>query len=213
MIPKEYTRLIAGILLLLHASAQAHTDQTNYRPFYGGFSSGYAGADVDCARNYHGYSDDEGDGDGDSYYNDCDGMDNSYKLFGGIRFHENLAIEISFQNLGKLDNKRDTFTTTAETTGVNFSLLGIIPINHNSYFFGKAGMMTWETDYTRIDGVTTRTEDDGTDVTFGAGVAVVYSHLYEMRFEIERLNELDHNFTPGGTHVTMVSFGCSIHVK
>jgi hypothetical protein len=209
MIPKQYTRLIAGILLLLHACAQAHTDKTNYHPFYGGFSWGYAAADVDCDRNYHGYDDDGSYG----YTSDCDGMDNSYKLFGGSRFHENLAFEISIHNLGKLDNERDTVTTTAETTGVNFSLLGIIPIEDNGYFYGKVGMMTWETDYTRIDGVTTRSEDDGTDVTYGAGVAVVYSHLYEMRLEIERLNELDHNFTPGGTHVTVVSFGCSIHVK
>ena len=194
---KIYASLVGSLLLLLTVPALAEEDESY--PFYGGFSLGFSQADQDCNYDYYG--------------SDCDGDDTSFSLYGGKRFYENLAFEISIHNLGKLDNERDTVTTTAETTGVNFSLLGIIPIEDNGYFYGKVGMMTWETDYTRIDGVTTRSEDDGTDVTYGAGVAVVYSHLYEMRLEIERLNELDHNFTPGGAHVTVVSFGCSIHVK
>ena len=192
---KNLTRIIGGCLLLF--AAQAHSQNSDYYPFYGGFALGFAGSDEDC--DYHGY--------------DCDGDDTSFKFYGGKRFHENLAFEISYQDLGKLDDEQGPVTTTAESSGLNLSLHGIIPVSDFWYFYGKAGFMAWETDYTRVGTSTTRTDDDGTDFTFGAGFAFIFNEKYEFRGEFERLNELDDNFTPGGAYITVFSLGGTIHFE
>jgi OOP family OmpA-OmpF porin len=191
---KNLSRIIGGCLLLF--AAQAHSQQDDYYPFYGGFALGFAESDEDCDYYYYDY--------------DCDGDDTGFKVYGGKRFHENLAFEISFQDLGKLDNEQGSITTTAETSGFNFSLHGIIPVSEIGYFYGKAGFMAWETDYKRVGTTTTTSDDDGTDFTFGAGFAFAFAEKYEFRVEFERLNELDDDFTPGGSYITMFSFGAAI---
>ena len=196
MLSKRMGLVIASCLLLLASSVRAHSDNDDYYPFYGGFSLGFSGSDEDC--DYYGYN--------------CDGDDTGFKLYGGKRFHENLAFEISFQDLGKLDNEEGAVTFTAESTGFNFSLHGIIPVSDYWYFFGKAGVMAWETDYTRSGTSTTRSDDDGTDFTFGAGAAFIFNEKYEFRAEFERLNELDDNFTPGGSYITLFSFGGTFYI-
>ena len=194
---KNLTSIIGGVLLLLATQVQAHSQHDDYYPFYGGFALGFSGSDEDC--DYYGYN--------------CDGDDTAFKFYGGKRFHENLAFEVSYQDLGKLDNKQGLVTTTAESSGLNFSLHGIIPVGETGYFYGKAGFMAWETDYTRVGITTTTSDDDGTDFTFGAGYAFAFAEKYEFRVEFERLNELDDNFTPGGSYITVFSFGGTINFE
>jgi OOP family OmpA-OmpF porin len=191
---KDYASLVGSLLLLLAVPALAEEDESY--PFYGGFSLGFSQADQDC--NYYSY--------------DCDGEDTSFSFYGGKRFHENLAFEVAYLDLGKLDNERGFVTTTAETTGFNFSLLGIIPIENTGYLYGKVGFMAWETDYTRSDTSTT-SDDDGTDFTFGIGFAWAFQNRYEFRIEFERLNELDDNFNSGGSHITNLTFGGNIRFQ
>ena len=183
-------RIIAlGFCLLPAWLPQAHAQQDSY-PFYAGYAIGFAGSDKDC--DFHGYN--------------CDGNDTSFKFYGGKRLHENLAIELSYQDLGRLSDKGSTVTTTAESTGLNLSLHLIMPFDHFGYLYGKAGVMAWETDYTRIDTATTRSSDEGSEFTYGAGFAFTFDERYELRLEFERLNELDDNFTPGGSSITVFSF-------
>ena len=191
MSAKIHTSLVVSLLLLLAAPVLAEEPESY--PFYGGFTLGFSQADQDC----------------DYYSYDCDGEDTSFSFYGGKRFHENLAFEIAYLDLGKLDNERGTFTTTAETTGINFSLLGIIPLESVGYLYGKAGVMAWETDYTRDD-TTTTSNDDGTDFTFGLGFAWAFQNRYEFRIEYERLNELDDNYNSGGSYITNFSLGGNI---
>jgi OOP family OmpA-OmpF porin len=194
---KNLSGIIGGCLLLLVTQVQAHSQHDHSYPFYGGFALGFSSADEDC--DYYGYN--------------CDGDDTSFKFYGGKRFHENLAIEVSYQDLGKLNDEQGPVTTTAESSGFNFSLHGIIPVSDFWYFYGKAGFMAWDTDYTRVGTSTTRTDDDGTDFTFGAGFAFTFDEKYEFRLEFERLNELDDNFTPGGSYITVFSFGGTINFE
>ena len=190
---KIYASLVGSLLLLLAVPALAEEDESY--PFYGGFSLGFSQADQDCNYDYYG--------------SDCDGDDTSFSLYGGKRFYENLAFEIAYLDLGKLDNNRGLVTTTAETTGFNFSLLGIIPVENTGYLYGKVGFMAWETDYTRSDTSTT-IDDDGTDFTYGIGFAWAFQNRYEFRVEFERLNELDDNFNSGGSYITNLTFGGNI---
>lgn len=190
-------RLCIGILAscLIFVALPARAAQDGSYPFYGGYAIGFSGSDEDC--DFHGYN--------------CDGDDISFKFYGGKRLHENLALELSFQDLGKLSEKSTPITKTAESTGLNLSLLLIMPFNDFGYLYGKLGTMAWDTDYTRIDAVTTRSSDSGTDFTYGVGYAFTFDDQYELRIEFERLNELDDNFTPGGSFITVFSFGGTIY--
>lgn len=194
-------RRYASLVLALFAFTQAPVSaaEADEYPIYGGFGLGFSSADSDC--DYHGY--------------DCDGNDTSFKIYAGKRLHENLALEISFQDLGKLDDKRFSTTTTAESSGINISLLGIIPIENTGFFYGKIGVIASQADYTLIDssGNITRSDDDDTGLSYGAGFAFMFKEKYDVRIEFERLNELNDDFTPGGAYVTVLFIGGTIYYQ
>lgn len=196
---KVYASLVALLLLLSGVSVKA--DEQESYPYYLGFGVGGSAADEDC--DYYYYSN-----------SDCDGQDTSFKFYAGKRLYENLGFEVTYLDLGKLDNDRGQLTTTAETTGFNFSLLGIIPFDDFGYLYGKAGFMAWQTDYTRIDtGGKTTSDDDGTDFTYGIGFAFLFQKKYELRLEFERLNELDDNFDSGGAYITNFTLAGGINFE
>ena len=192
----KYRLLIGGLLLLSSFSAAAHETDVEF-PWYGGFALGFASADQDC--DYYGYN--------------CDGDDTSFKVYAGKRVHENLGFEVSFQDLGKIRDKGTTQDTIAESSGVNFSLLGIIPVGEFGFFYGKFGYMLWEADYTRTGTSTTTSDEDDGDVTYGAGFAFMFGEKYDFRIEYERLNELGDDFVPGGEPITVLSLGGTIYFE
>ena len=189
-----YASIITLCLLAPGASLAAGSQQDF--PIYGGFALGFASAsDTNCA--YYDYN--------------CDGNDTAFKVYGGKRVHENLAIEAAYYDLGTIKNKGSLVTRTASTDGFNLSVLGIIPVSGLGFFYGKAGVMAWEADYTRTDSTTSRSSDDGTDFTYGAGFAFVFEDKYEFRIEYERLNELGDEYTSGGTPLSTFNFAGSIY--
>jgi len=183
---------------LLVAAAPALAEHEPVHPFYIGFAIGFPGADQDC--DYYGYN--------------CDGGDTGFKVYGGKQLHENFAIELSFQDLGRLRNDRGSFDAIAESEGVNLSLVGIIPFSDLGYFYGKAGYMLSDTRYTRVEnGVTTETDDESSDFTFGAGIAFRFGHKYDIRAEFESLNDLTGDYAPGGDTITSFSIGGTIYLE
>ena len=183
------------ICLLLSAAVCADEDpQSN--PLYGGFALGFASADSDC----------------DSYGYNCDGEETSFKVYAGKRLHPNLAAEIAYYDLGTFRNKGFAATTTAETSGLNLSILGTIPVSSYGFFYGRAGVILWQADYQRIDANIVSSDEDGTDFTYGAGFAFTFSEKYDFRIEYERLNELDDNFTPGGAPISSLNFSASVYL-
>ena len=121
--------ILAGISMLLTALPLRADESVEY-PFYGGFALGFASADSNC----------------DYYGGNCDGTDTTFKIYAGKRLHRNLGVEIAFHDLGKLRNEGLKESTTAESQGINLSLLGIIPVSDLGYFYGKAGYMAWSAD-------------------------------------------------------------------
>ena len=197
MFPRYLAGLVFCEFLLVFCTAQASHDYQSGDPFYFGFAFGFAGADQEC--DYHGY--------------DCDGNDESFKVYGGKRLHENIAVEVSYQDLGRLRDRNVNLTTVAESEGLNVSLHGIIPVEGIGYFYGKAGYILWDTEYTRIDARTVSSDDDGSDFTYGVGFAFMFGQKYDFRIEYERLNELGDEFVPGGDHITVISFGGTIYLE
>ena len=185
---------LASCFMLLATTPLWAEDSTNY-PLYAGFGLGFASAESDC--DYYGYN--------------CDGTDTTFRFHAGKRLHENLALEIAYHDLGKLRDKGTINSTTAESQGVNLSLLGIIPVSDLGYFYGKAGYMWWEADYTRSGNNPKTSDESNTDFTYGAGFAFTFSEDYDFRIEYERLNELGDDFVAGGSAVTVLYFAGSIN--
>ena len=184
----------AIIWLLLPAAVFADEDlQSN--PLYGGFALGFASADSDC----------------DSYGYNCDGEETSFKVYAGKRLHPNLAAEIAYYDLGTFRNKGFAATTTAETSGLNLSVLGIIPVSSYGFFYGRAGVMLWQADYQRIDANIVSSDEDGTDFTYGAGFAWQIDKQYDLRFEFERLHDLGNDFVPGGSGIDVFNIAGTIY--
>ena len=185
---------MAAMLTLAFPATAEHEP---HLPFYFGFAIGFPSADAEC--DYYGYN--------------CDGGDTGFKVYGGKSLHENIALEISFQDLGRLRDKGRDLTTTAETEGINFSLLGIIPLTDSVFFYGKAGYMVSDIRYRRIEnGVSETIDKSEEDFTYGLGLAVRFNQKYDFRVEFERLNDLGDEFVAGGDYITSFSLGGSIYI-
>jgi OOP family OmpA-OmpF porin len=187
--------MIVALCLLASGASRAADSWEGY-PIYGGFALGFvAASDTNC--DYYGYN--------------CDGTDLSFKIYAGKQFHNNLAVELGYYDLGKLKNKGSLVTTTAESQGFNLSLLGMIPVQNVGFFYGKAGAMVWEADYTRIGTNITTSSGSGTDFTYGAGFAYRIGNNYDFRIEYERLNELGNDYVGGGSTISVFNFAGTIY--
>jgi len=179
---------------MLLASASPRAEDTTTYPLYAGFALGFASAGSSC--NYYSYN--------------CDGTDTTFKIYAGKRLHENLGVEIAYHDLGKLRDKDFYSSTTAESDGINLSLLGIIPVSDQGYFYGKAGYMWWDAEYSNSNNTITR-DESGDEFTYGIGFAFTVNPDYDFRMEIERLNEFGDDFTHGGAEVLVLYFAGNVN--
>ena len=190
--PRSLPALALFILLGLITPLSQADDVYDY-PFHAGFALGFVGADLSC--DYYGYN--------------CDGSDTGFRIHAGKRLHPNLGVEVAYHDLGKLTDRGTRNTSSAESTGINASLLGIIPVSEQIWFYGKVGYMWWDADYSQSNG--TNSSESGSDMTYGAGLTLEFNQQYDLRFELERLNELGDDFVSGGATVTAVYIIGSVH--
>ncbi len=162
---------------------------------YLGFAMGFAAADQEC----------------DYWDTGCEGDDVSFKVLGGYKFNPNFAVEVAYHDTGNIKDKNTSLTTTAESDGINLSLLAFIPITENVDLFAKMGHMRHATKYTRSSTITETSSEDDSNFTFGAGVLWEFDSVdqqrYQLRIEFEKLQELSDDFIAGGTNLTAWSFG------
>ncbi len=127
---------------------------------------------------------------------DDDCKNDGWKLFGGYKFTDNMAIEAGYYNLGKEEGDYDTTNygklhSSAEATGVGVTGVYSQPVAENLEVFGKLGAMFWN-----VEGEVSRTvndvkrsvkdEEDGTSVLFGLGASYQFNDNWGMRGEWER---------------------------
>lgn len=177
-------------LLLISANSNAEIYP------YIGFSLGESASDENCET--------------DPYYS-CEGTGTSGAIFAGARLNQNLAIEASYIDMGELSKSNDTSWVTAESKGTNFSLIGIITTSSPFIeFFGKVGLLYWDTTISGSDLVTGPVNDNGTDVSLGIGVSFGLDK-YAFRVEFERLNKFGDEYAPGGSIITIFSAGVVVY--
>ncbi len=123
-----------------------------------------------------------------------DGKDTGHKIYGGYQFHKNFAGEIAYVDLGEL-TYQGTFGTVPVTngrinvTGLNFALLGIVPVSESFSVFGKLGFFAWESDARDVTGgFPFQQTIDGADISFGIGLQLNITRNISLRLEAESFN-------------------------
>jgi len=126
----------------------------------------------------------------------------SIALVGGYRVNENLAVEGSYINLGDSDDGIAP-VWTIEADGLNFSVVGIAPVNPKMDVFAKAGMFMWDLTVDEA-GFGQFYSNDGTDLSIGIGAYVNLENQIGLIFEYQKFDVDDEDFSN-------ISFGARIN--
>lgn len=126
-----------------------------------------------------------------------DGSDTGFKIFGGYQFNKQFGVEIAWVDLGKASYS-GTFGGapvtggSLETSGLNFSVVGTLPLNPSFELFGKVGFFMWEAKANDVTGgVPFSAKDDGTDVSYGIGLGFNINKNFSVRVEWEQFEAVD----------------------
>jgi OOP family OmpA-OmpF porin len=128
--------------------------------------------------------------------------DTGYKVFAGYRFLKFWALEAQYTDLGSF--AADIAGTTIEADADLFGVagLGILPVTPKVDFFVKIGYVRWDTSGMVSDAVDdVSLDDDGMDLSYGAGIAYRISRRTGLRLEYETFdfdNAEDVKFTSLG---------------
>ena len=135
-----------------------------------------------------------------------DGKDTAFKIFGGYMFNRHFGVEAAYIDAGEVSYS-GTFSGvpvtggTVELSAFNVSVLGNFPVNEQFSVFGKIGLFSWEAEANdTTGGMPFSADDDGTDVSFGVGVAYNFTRNFGLRAEYEL-------FKTDDADVSLISIG------
>src|SRR3954447_2244619 len=74
----------------------------------------------------------------------CDDKDTAYRIFGGYKFHPNIAVEGGYSPLGETSSSFPGGNVTAEANAWDLVGVGIFPLGNNFSVFGKLGFYNAE---------------------------------------------------------------------
>lgn len=127
-----------------------------------------------------------------------DGKDDGTKAFVGFRLGRHVAIEAGWVDLGDVRYSGSSGAVPVTggrigVSGLNGSVVGLIPLGSNIELFGKVGAISWEADASdQRAGVPFARNTDGTDLSAGLGANFYFARHVGLRVEAERF-ELDND--------------------
>jgi len=148
-----------------------------------------------------------------------DDTDTGWRLFGGYRFNPNGAVELGYVDLGKakLNDVRGTVTGIPVTasgdfkaTGVDVSLLGLLPFTKEFGGMARIGLMYWDAKSSASAsalGFSAGASDSatGTDLTYGLGLTYDFTNTVGGRLEWQRYQDVGDDNTTGKTDIDLLS--------
>lgn len=115
---------------------------------------------------------------------------NAFKVFGGLRLHPNLAIELAYLDFGNPSENLFGIETQYEAWATAAWAKAIWPATAKIDLIGKAGLA-----YSKIDKTTTvfgsppsKTSSSGTNFTWGVGASFNYWKKFSVQAEYEDIN-------------------------
>lgn len=134
--------------------------------------------------------------------------DLGFKIFGGHRFNDHLALEGFYANFGKPESTVGANTLSFEIFGVGVEAVGIVPVSENVELFGKLGLIVWDEDF-QDNGATTFS-DSGAGLTYAIGGAYLLNEQLAIRGEYELYAIKD---AVGDLDVSLFSVGVQYNFK
>ena len=121
-----------------------------------------------------------------------DGKDTGYKVFGGYQFNQYFGLDLAWVDLGKASYSGSFFGApvtggTVKLSGLNFSVVGTVPLNPDFALFGKLGVFAWNAKASDTTfGVPFSATDNGADLSVGLGASYNFTKNVSVRLEWER---------------------------
>ena len=110
----------------------------------------------------------------------------SLAISGGYKVNKNFALEASYIDLGESEDDIDPIWTV-EIDGLNFSAVGILPVNEQVDLFAKAGMYMWDVSVSEA-GFGEFYSEDGTDLSYGFGASINLAEQFSLIFEYQKFD-------------------------
>ena len=209
---RSKARLLLTVSLLALAGT-ASAQQSGRTDFYGGVSLGQAKFNANTGGIDSGLATAGGIG---GISSAIDGRNTGFKLRLGYRLSDRLALEGGYVDFGKA-NYSASYTVPGagnasgrmEAEGVNFDVLGRIPLNRGFAVFGKAGVLLSrvETNVSSADGSASVSSRATTlRPGLGGGIDYTLSRNVSLRTEWERYFKVGNDST-GKSDVDLLSAG------
>lgn len=144
----------------------------------------------------------------------CKDTDTAWKIFGGYEFTPNLAVELGYNDFGRISGDAtvvvggSTFTGSAKIEATAFELTGIgtLPLGHQFSLYGKLGVYYAETKSSADVRQTTppfasgssSTSDNNSNLTFGLGARYDITSNIGIRAEWQRFSKVGGDNTGKG---------------
>jgi len=112
----------------------------------------------------------------------CDDKDTAYRIFGGYKFHPNIAVEGGYSPLGETSSSFPGGSLKAEANAWDLVGLGIWPLGNNFSVFGKLGFYNAEL---KLSGIASGKKTT-TDLTYGIGGQYDFNRNLGLRLEWQR---------------------------
>jgi len=162
--------ILLGLSLAAPAFAQAKRGDGLRMPYQGNFW-GYAGLNLGRSSydlNCGGFS--------------CDQHGDTAKIYAGGRFNDWLGLEVGWVDMGRADFAGGH----ADAQGLNFSLLGGVPVGDNSSVFAKLGTTAGHTKLTGTAAGAPSGTENGWGLSYGIGGQIGLSRNWAVRVDADR---------------------------
>ena len=132
----------------------------------------------------------QGDTSVEGFKLDFDASSNAYKLIGGWRFLDWLAVEGNYVDFGTADDKVQGEKLETDFSGFSLSAVGFLPLGPVD-LFARVGAINWDANLD-LPGYDIRGNEDGTDLTYGVGAQFrVWSLAFRAEYEIFDVEDAD----------------------
>jgi len=121
-----------------------------------------------------------------------DDQDSTYKVFGGITYGSNLALELGYADLGEYTaQETGVFETKLDPTALYIAAIGKVSVHPKVKMFGRLGLAYWATDLSITDFTDSNTGDDnGLDPVIGLGFEWNFTDRLDLRVEWEQFQNV-----------------------
>lgn len=152
----------------------------------------------------------------------ADDRSNNLNLRLGYRVSPNLALEGTYDRVGRMDVQSAVSSPTADSAsghwkarGLGLHLVGIAPLNDKWSVYGRIGAERWKTRLnlaSTVGGATGYSAShSNTSLALGAGAAYAISRNVDATAELVRFNHVGDASTTGRTRLNQFNLGLRYH--